>query len=201
MGFPAFFDTAPTLRVHDALSQLLGATDDGLVEYRYVDAVRLAGHSCPTVAGAYLMGRAAMRALYPGMVPERGDVDVTLPEAEDAGVTGVMAQVLTLLTGAAADNGFKGLAGRHVRCGLLHFQPGAHARIVFRRHDNGARAHVTLNLASIPPDPAQRTLLGNILHGHAAPGEREEFARLWQDRVRRLLERADDPQVIGVALA
>src|SRR3546814_4436243 len=64
MGFPAFFDDAPVLRLRDRLSELLGATPDGVIEYRYADAVRLAGHSCPTVAGAWLCARAGLRALY-----------------------------------------------------------------------------------------------------------------------------------------
>ena len=63
MGFPAFFDQAPVLVLRDALSELLGATPDGLIEYRYADAVRLAGHSCPTVAGAFLCARAGLREL------------------------------------------------------------------------------------------------------------------------------------------
>ena len=41
--------------MHDRLAEFLGAADGGVIEYRYVDAVKLAGHSCPTVAGAYLL--------------------------------------------------------------------------------------------------------------------------------------------------
>jgi hypothetical protein len=59
MAFPAFFDQAPVLRLHDPLAQLLGAATDGVIEYRYADAVRVAGHSCPTVAGAWLCACAA----------------------------------------------------------------------------------------------------------------------------------------------
>ena len=69
MGFPAFFEQAPVLRLHDGLAELLGAPSDGVIEYRYADAVRLAGHSCPTVAGAWLCARAGLRALYGEMHP------------------------------------------------------------------------------------------------------------------------------------
>lgn len=54
MAFPDFFAEVPTLTLHDGLAQLLGASDDGVIEYHYADAVRLAGHSCPTVAGGWL---------------------------------------------------------------------------------------------------------------------------------------------------
>jgi len=130
MSFPAFFDAAPVVRTRDPLATLLGATEDGVIDYHYADAVRLAGHSCPTVAGAFFTGRAALAALYPGTVPERGGVEVTLPDAENAGVTGAIAQVLTLLTGAAADIWIQG-TGRSLRA-----QPSAALRLCFsdRRH-------------------------------------------------------------------
>ncbi|HEX7342117.1 MAG TPA: hypothetical protein VF269_07550 [Rhodanobacteraceae bacterium] len=201
MAFPDFFDTVPGVRVHDGLSELLGATPDGIVDYRYADAVRLAGHSCPTVAGAYLMGRAALKALYPDSLPERGQVEVTLPDAEDAGVTDVIGQVLTLLTGAAA-NGFKGLGGRHGRAHLLHYDASAGGGdIIFRRRDTGAPVGVHLNLASVPADPAQGPLLAAILGGQPDPNDQVRFGQLWQDRVQRLLEHADDPEVICVRTA
>jgi hypothetical protein len=115
MAFPAFFDDAPVLRMHDGLSELLGATPDGIIDYRYADAVRLAGHSCPTVAGAWLCARAGLRALYGDQLPERGGVAVSLHAAEDAGVTGVIGQVLTLVTGAAGARGVNGRGGPHPR--------------------------------------------------------------------------------------
>ena len=102
MSLRAFFADAPRITVRDALSEFLGASDDGLIEYGYADAVRVAGHSCPTVAGAYLMALAGLRALYPDATPERGGIEVVMNGGEDEGTTGVIAQVFTLLTGAAA---------------------------------------------------------------------------------------------------
>ena len=57
MKTPDFFDKVPPIVIADPLAEFLGATEGGLLEYRYVDAVKLAGHSCPTVAGAWLMTR------------------------------------------------------------------------------------------------------------------------------------------------
>ena len=78
MRFPEFFAAAPRITVRDPLARLLGAAEDGVFEYTYADTVKLAGHSCPTVASAYLMTRAAMRALYPDTLPERGGIRVEL---------------------------------------------------------------------------------------------------------------------------
>ena len=77
MQTSAFFDTVPAIVVADPLADALGAVEGGLIEYRYVDAVKLAGHSCPTVAGAWLMTRAALARLYPGETPRRGEIRVS----------------------------------------------------------------------------------------------------------------------------
>lgn len=200
MAFPAFFAQAPVVHTHDALAQLLGASGDGSIDYTYADAVRLAGHSCPTVAGAYLMGRAALRALYPDGPAERGQIEVSMPAPASEGTTGVIAQVLTLLTGAAADNGFHGIAGRHARNGLLDYA-GRHdeGAITFRRRDTGATVAVELDTSPVPGNPQVRELLGAILQGLASDAQKQAFADGWQERVRRLLlEFADDPRVVRV---
>lgn len=80
MRFPDFFADAPTIRVIDPLAEFLGAAESGLIDYRYGDAVRLAGHSCPTVASAFLMVRAGLAALYGKDLPVRGEIRVDFAE-------------------------------------------------------------------------------------------------------------------------
>ena len=198
MSFPAFFSEAPTVETFDPLALLLGASNDGRIDYGYADAVRLAGHSCPTVAGAYLMGRAALKQLYPHGPAERGQIEVSMPAPADHGTTGVVAQVLTLLTGAAADNGFQGLAGRYARNGLLHFADSAGTcGITFRRRDTGAAVTVELDTSPVPGNPNQRELLGAVIRDVADDAQKQAFADGWQERVQRMLmEFADDARVI-----
>ena len=57
--FPTFFAQAPTVRVRDPLARFLGAAAGGILEYHYADAVRLAGHSCPTRPAVSERGRLA----------------------------------------------------------------------------------------------------------------------------------------------
>ncbi len=195
MSFPAFFDAVPRITVHDPLAALLGA-GDGLIDYGYADAVRLAGHSCPTVAGAYLMTLTALRALYPEAVPQRGGVRVMLRDGEDQGVTGVTAAVAQMITGAAGAGGFKGLAGLHARVGLLGFGLGGAAEMRVTRLDNGAAVDVWLDTRSVPADPHMGVLLRAVLSGSGSAEDAAEFGALWQDRVRRiLLDHADE--VVG----
>lgn len=200
MNFPDFYDLAPVIRTRDPFAALLGAAHDGILEYRYLDAVRLAGHSCPTVAGAFLIGRAALNALYPDELAERGAIAVHMPAPEHEGTTGVMAQVLTLLTGAAAANGFHGIQGRFKRMGLLSFADHQEGEaICFKRLDTGACVAVELDVSWVPGDPAQSGRLMAILQNRADDDTRATFANTWQARVRRLLlEFADDPRIIRV---
>ena len=200
--FPAFFDEAPVLRLQDPLADFLGAAQDGVLEYRYVDVVRLAGHSCPTVASAFLMTRAALRALYPEGLPQRGELRVELREPAGQGVTGVIGNVAGYLTGAAGEGGFHGIAGRFQRQGLLAHAVPLATQMRFTRLDTGVRVGVSADLARVPADPRVAELMGRCLRGEASAGERASFRAAWQDRVRRLLlQHADDPEVIVLARA
>lgn len=197
--FPDFFDHAPTIVMCDPLADLLGAAEAGVIEYRFADAVRLAGHSCPTVASAYVMVRAALKALYGDELPRRGEIRVDMAEACDAGVAGVMAAVATLITGAADEGGFKGLGGQFTRRRRLFFGEDVAGTLRLTRLDTGAAATVSARLDGIPGDPRMGELLPACLGGRASAQERRLFGELWQDRVRRVLDHADDPSVIRIS--
>lgn len=187
MSFPAFFAAAPTITVHDPLAQFLGATTDGTITYGYADAVKLAGHSCPTVAGAYLMVLRGLAELYGADMPERGDVEVFLRDARDEGTTGVVASVATLLTGAAPETGFGGIGPRFARRHLLHFASPIDGLLAIRRLDTGAGVVLDLDTSTIPPDPEMGSVFSRAVSGQAGEDEQARFAALWQDRVARIL--------------
>jgi hypothetical protein len=197
MRFSDFFDITPAIVLRDPLAEFLGTAEGGLIEYRYADAVKLAGHSCPTVAGAWLMTRRALAALYPDAMPERGAVAVAFREGAADGVTGVMAAVAGLITGAASEGGFKGIAGRFVRRGLLTFGAPIAAQARYTRTDSGTAVEVSLQLTGVPASPELAPLLQRCAAGVASAAERQAFATLWQARVRRILvDHHDDPQLV-----
>jgi hypothetical protein len=199
MAFPAFYDKAPRIQMRDPLSDLLGASEKGLIEYSYEDAVRLAGHSCPTVAGTWLMLARGLKHLYADGAPERGAIWVKFPEPQTSGVTGVMAAIATLVTGATLDAGFKGLAGQFDRRGLLFFSAPVKGSMSLERTDTGASATLLLDTSSVPAPPDMGHLLGQCLGGQASPEDRRRFGELWQERVRLMLtEMADDPRLVTV---
>ncbi|MGB8299470.1 MAG: hypothetical protein WCE67_00325, partial [Azonexus sp.] len=160
MAFPEFFARIPAVTLRDPLAELLGAAEGGLIEYRFADAVRLAGHSCPTVAGAWLMTVRALRALYGAGIPLRGNIKVALRDELESGVSGVIASVAGLLTGAAGSGGFKGLGGRHSRRNLLQFGVNGVDGMVFTRLDTNVAVDCTLRLEMVPADPRLGNLLG-----------------------------------------
>jgi hypothetical protein len=150
MAFPSFFSGVLPIVMHDRLAQFLGAADGGIIEYRYADAFKLAGHSCPTVAGAYLLCGRVLAALYPDELPERGEIQVDFSAAQDAGGVGVTAAVVGLITGAAGIGCFQGIAGHFSRRHLLGFeeldQPG---EIRITRRDNGKSLSASLHLEQV----------------------------------------------------
>jgi len=197
-SFPPFFAEAPVIDMQDPLAEFLGAVEAGRLRYRYEDVVRMAGHSCPTVASAFLMTRAALRRLYGDELPQRGEIRVEMRERRDAGVTGVVAAVATFITGATEDSGFPGLGGRFGRRERLFFGRPIDGEMRFSRIDrSGAGVEVAAHLQRVGGDPRMSLWMGRSLHGEASDEETAAFRAAWQDRVRRLLvEHADDPEVI-----
>ncbi len=167
MLYPDYFDAAPVITLHDPLAEFLGAADGGVMEYRYLDVVGLAGHSCPTVACAFLMTRAALRALYADRLPVRGEIQVVFRDDQVDGTTGVVANMLGLITGAAGPGGFKGIGGRYHRDELLHFGADIDGEILLTRTDTGAAVEATANPNGIPSNPRIRELLTLCLAGTA----------------------------------
>ncbi len=200
MNFPDFFNDIPTIEMHDALAELLGACDKGMITYTYPDVVKLAGHSCPTVAGAYLTALEGLNALFPETVPERGAVEISFQEARDAGVTGIITNVLSYITGAAGEEGFKGLKGVHRRHGLLHFNQSLPAPIVMGRTDIDRNVALSYDPSLAVTDPIPHTLLEKIATGSASIDEQTAFAHMWQENVRRIFQQRNTPGILTVTL-
>lgn len=186
----AMFPESPKLRFYDPLGDILGA-GDGLFEYTFDDAVKLSGHACPTVAGAFLVTQKAIRELYEHDMPQRGDLQVTVHGALDNGTNGPFSQVLTLLTGAAADNGFKGLGGIQSRHGLLKFDTsGAKGQLCYTFTRISHRTSITLayDSSGIAASPTLDSDMQALLSGDADEATLKRFRSAWSERVRHILE-------------
>ena len=199
MNYPAFYDQVETITVRDPLALFLGAFEDGIIEYNYLDVARLAGHSCPTVAGAYLMASRGLKVLFGDELPVRGEIEVTMQQNQDEGVCGVIANVFSYITGATEDSGFHGLAGQFDRRQLLSFGQQIPAPAQFTRKDNGRSVLISYDPSCVPADPDMRPLLSKAISGQADANEESRFRQLWQSRVEAILcEYADDPRLLSI---
>ncbi len=187
MKYPPFFDDVETIKLMDPLANILGSLEDGITEFSYIDIVKSAGHSCPTVGGAYLMTSRALKALYPDSLAIRGDIKVEFSESIEEGVAGVIANVVSNITGATDKSGFKGLNSMFARHSLMTFNADVKASARFTRLDTNVSVEVTYNPSSVMPQPQMQVLMKKIMSASATKDEKIEFGLLWQDRVKRIL--------------
>lgn len=188
MKTPQFYDRVPSIAMVDPLARMLGSAEDGKMEYHYVDAVKLCGHSCPTVAGAWWVTRTALARLYADDTPRRGEIRVELREALTDGVAGVIASVAGLVTGAANAGGFKGLGGRFGRNDLLRFGVPMSGDIRFTRLDTQQAVEFARGDSNVPRPPAFSALLQAALSPNASPQAIDAFGSMWQDWVAQRME-------------
>jgi len=191
MSYPNFYNQIQTIKVVDPLSLTLGAFDNGEFEFSYLDVVKSAGHSCPTVAGAYIMSLTALNALYPNERAVRGNIKVEFSEDIEDGVAGVISNVISQITGATDKSGFKGLAGKFARHSLMSFNSNIDSSAKFTRVDTGKSVEVLYSPADIKVNPKMMSLFPDVKSGNATKEQSIEFGRLWQDRVHRIFENID----------
>lgn len=191
MKYPEFFDQVPTITLKDDLSEFLGSIDDGIVEFSYLDIVKTAGHSCPTVAGAYIMCMVGLKELYKDELPVRGEIMIEFASDEKDGVAGVIANVMSQITGATNTLGFKGIGGEYIRHSLVSFNAEINSSVKFTRNDTNESVELVYNADAIPAKPAQAELMQKLLRNFATDDEAREFKKLWQGRVKDIFSNID----------
>lgn len=193
MTYPQFFNNIPTIKLQDDLASFLGAFEDGIIEFSYLDVVKNAGHSCPTVLGAYLMTLQGLKALYENEIPKRGEIIVEFKEAQNIGVAGVIGNVIMNITGATTNNGFKGISGKFDRNHLMKFEKDINdASVRFTRVDTQQSVDVFYDASSIKPHEDMNFLMQKSFQGIASKEEKIEFGKLWQQRVENISNNIDE---------
>lgn len=191
MKYPKFFDTIEIITLQDDLSDFLGTFEDGIIEFSYLDVVKAAGHSCPTVAGAYLMALIGLKTLYQNQIPKRGEIFVSFSEDAKDGVAGVIANVISHITGATETSGFKGLHGNFARHELMKFKANINSSIKLQRLDTGFTIELIYNPTNIQGDPKIHSLMQKMVSNKATKIEKKEFGELWQQRVENIFQNKD----------
>jgi len=186
------YDVDP-IEIRDPVAEALGVLKPGdTFIITYTDAVKEAGHSCPTASGAYRIAQFGLDALFPDGYPVRSDIEVQAPRSRDDATYGVMSRIISYITGATEDDGFGGLAGGYGgRRDLLRFDvfdpDTAEPTFRFRRTDTDETIEVTYHVSDVPDGgPAIGNLQG-ILDRSASDQQREAFADAWHRRVQVVL--------------
>jgi len=175
------------------------------VPYYYEEAVKLAGHSCGATAGAWIITKKALEALYPeGETPVRGQIAVEAPGAENEFPVGVLGEIITFITGAAPKTGFIGQEfgeannlfkrqNKMVYTDEPSGTPPPKMEWIFTRLDTGKKVGVNFNLAIITPIATEeRQAMGaKLAKGGATAEEAADYAVYWNDRAKFVFENAD----------
>ena len=199
MKFPEFFKDVKTIKMQDDLADFLGAFKNGILEFKYEDIAKMAGHSCLTVASSYVMISQGLGFLHHNEIAKRGNIEVFINGAKNVGVNGVIAKVASLITGACEDDGFGGIAGNFNRKNLLFFESNLDCDMMLKRKDNKKVAKIFLDSNCIASDPRQNMLLQKIIQNIATNDEIAIFKTIWQERVRKaLIENFDNREFVRV---
>ena len=202
MSYPTFYNEVETITLKDPLADFLGSFDDGIIKVKYINIVKFAGHSCPTVAGAYLITLEALKALYPDSMPIRGEIKVAFKEPMEEGVAGVIANVISNITGATKTSGFKGLNGKFSRHSLMDFNAPISSSARFTRVDTGASVDVVYDPSGVPANPNMQPLMQKMMQGKASSDDKKQFGLFWQERVKEILINKEQyPSLISVTEA
>ncbi|PHM17474.1 MAG: hypothetical protein CJD30_06130 [Sulfuricurvum sp. PD_MW2] len=193
----SFYNEVSPITMYDPLAKVLGAAEEGIFTYTYADAVKLAGHSCPTVAGTYLMLKKALNLLYPDTHPIRGEIKIYFQGNLGEGVVGVMSNIATLITGATDNSGFHGLSGKYDRRRLVVYGSDMRGEMAIERMDTGAKIELSYNPKIVPSDSKMAEWLGMILSEKATLEIERSFQEAWQKRVKSILiDYAEHPGLI-----
>jgi len=190
MEYLKFFDEIEPIVLDDELAKFLGVNKDGVIEIGYPDIVKTAGHSCATVAGAYLMALYGLKALYGDARPKRGEIKVELAKAPTEENTGVVGCVLSNITGATTDYGFGGIpGGRFNRRNLLFYNAGIDTDVRFTRTDTGESVGVNYRPKRIV-DPM--SILMSAIGENATEADKKSFPERFQAMVKTVFDRSDE---------
>jgi len=137
-----------------------------------------------------------LKELYKNELPTRGEIFVSFKEDASEGVAGVIANVLSHITGATEILGFKGLNGNFVRHDLMKFDDSINSSIKLQRLDTGKSVELIYNPSSIDQNPQIPQLMQEIMQNKATIEDKKTFGILWQERVENIFKNI--PQVISV---
>jgi hypothetical protein len=118
----------------------------------------------------------------------RGEIHVSFKEDGINGVSGVISNVITQITGATYQNGFKGLNGKFKRDGLIAYNDNISSNAKFTRIDTNQSVELIYDPSILNDNPLISMLMQKIMQGNASPEEKITFGTLWQQKVETIFQ-------------
>ncbi|MFP5519773.1 MAG: hypothetical protein ACLGGX_07710 [Bdellovibrionia bacterium] len=111
------------IKIYEPFAEfLLGADEEINFELSLLDTVRLSGHACPSIVGAFFLCQEAIRDLFPhDQICRRGEVKIYHSRRMGEGPTGPISNVFGYIMGGWGETGFPGLGEKFSRKGLQEF--------------------------------------------------------------------------------
>jgi len=186
MEYQTFFNDIESITLQDELARFLGVNNDGIIEISYLDIVKTAGHSCGTVAGAYLTAQMGLKALFGETIPKRGEIKVELKRKSEEENAGVVGCVLSNITGATTDYGFGGIpGGKFNRRELLFYGADIESDVRLTRLDTGVSVGVNYHPQKVV-NPMQ--ILMSAIGENASEEDKASFPVRFQEMVKTIFE-------------
>ncbi len=189
MEYQTFFDEIEGIVLEDELAKFLGVNKNGKIEITYLDIVKVAGHSCATVSGGYLIALKGLKALYADEIPRRGEIMVELKKSPTDDNTGVVGCILSDITGATTDYGFGGIpGGKFNRRDLLFYNAPIDTDVRFTRLDTKKQIGINYHPEKVV-NPMQ--ILMSAIGPDATEEDKKTFPERFQKMVKTVFENGD----------
>jgi len=189
MKYPEFFNNIPHIVMQDELSAFLGSSEDGIIDFSYLEIVKMAGHSCAVTSGAYIMTMIGLKELYGNELPQRGHIKVEIHDRLEDSNTGVFGAVYSNITGATTNTGFGGLGSQFNRRNLLFYGVNMEGNVRFTDLKSGKSVELSYQ-------PGKVVNPGEIMQSAFGPNATDEAKKLfptrWQAMVKTIFEHAEE---------
>ncbi|GEM_PF-1091371 len=185
-AWPEFYAQAGTITVKDPMASLVGSLPYGEEEIHIslTDVAKYTGHVCVGVASGFVLTKMSLEKLYPGEVPQRGQIKVQGNCGHD------ILDVASYITGARSQYGRGELNRDDLSIDEKLGDCDQQKIVVFERKDNGKKVRAVFNSSKIVPPEKRKKMdekMDAILAGKASEIEKNMVAKNIQGKVEQVL--------------
>jgi formylmethanofuran dehydrogenase subunit E len=179
------YEKAGTIEIKDQKSIMAGSlrTEKDLFKITLEDVGIYTGHTCGCDAAGFIITKNILGMLFPGQIPSRGTVKVTISEYNMD-----LIDAITYITGTRLNRGeYTNTVSDFIIDKSIAGNEGT-TTLIFERKDNGKKVKVVIDrMVLLTKDEmyAASVIKTKIMKGEATAEEKATFAKSTQDIVRK----------------